>query len=59
MCYNCGCGMPDDDHGDTRNITNDTFEAAAAAVEQTAEEARVNTDILLHEVDRATGQKTS
>lgn len=59
MCYNCGCGMPDDDHGDERNITNATFEAAAEAVDQTAEDARVNTDELLHQVDTATGQRSS
>lgn len=32
MCMSCGCGKPDDDHGDSRNITmNDLNEAAAAA----------------------------
>jgi hypothetical protein len=31
MCMSCGCGKPDDDHGDSRNITmNDLNEAAAA-----------------------------
>lgn len=59
MCYNCGCGMPDDDHGDARNITNATFESAAEAVDQSAEEARQNTDELLHQVNKASGQKTS
>lgn len=59
MCYNCGCAMPDDDHGDARNITNATFEAAAEAVDQRPEQARTNTDQLLHEVDHASGQKTS
>lgn len=59
MCYNCGCGMPDDDHGDARNITNATFEAAAEAVDQSAEEARSNTDELLHEVNMTSGRKAS
>jgi hypothetical protein len=25
MCYNCGCGNPQDDMGDTNNITEQTF----------------------------------
>jgi len=32
MCVSCGCGRPNDDHGDTRNITlNDLDQAAMAA----------------------------
>ena len=32
MCMSCGCGNPDDDHGDSRNITmNDLNRAAEAA----------------------------
>ena len=32
MCVSCGCGRPNDDHGDTRNITlNDIDQAAIAA----------------------------
>lgn len=26
MCYDCGCGMPDDDHGDPKHITSKTFQ---------------------------------
>lgn len=26
MCYNCGCGMPDDDMGNLKNITNKTID---------------------------------
>lgn len=59
MCYNCGCQLPDDDHGDPRNITNATFQAAAEAVGQSAKDARVNSDELLHLVDMATGNKAS
>ncbi|MGH8936744.1 MAG: hypothetical protein ACRDXD_10880 [Acidimicrobiia bacterium] len=51
--------MPDDDHGDPRNITNRTFEQAAQAVEQSAGEARDNTLDLLGEVDTTTGAKPS
>ena len=32
MCLSCGCGQPNDDHGDSRNITlNDIDQAAKAA----------------------------
>ena len=40
MCYNCGCDMPDDDMGDSKNITNKTFEEAAKASGQTVEQAK-------------------
>lgn len=28
MCYNCGCKMPYEDHGDKDNITEEFFERA-------------------------------
>lgn len=48
MCYNCGCGMPDDDMGvghagvdpDGKSITNKTFKAAAASQGMTEEQAK-------------------
>ena len=43
MCYNCGCGMPDNDMGNPKNITNKTFEEAASAAGQSTEEAKRNT----------------
>lgn len=58
MCYNCGCELPDDDHGSADNLTNADFDAAAKAVGQTPEEARRNTLSLLEKVDLASG-KTS
>jgi hypothetical protein len=33
MCLSCGCNEPDDDHGDERNITTKSLEAAAKAGE--------------------------
>lgn len=42
MCYNCGCGMPDDDMGDPNNITNETIKKAAQASNQTEEDAKKN-----------------
>jgi len=50
MCYNCGCGMPNDNLGDPRNITNKTFEEAAKAASQSPEEAKRNTLQLLKKV---------
>lgn len=42
MCYNCGCGMLDDDMGNPKNITTKTFEEAAQAAGQSIEEAKSN-----------------
>ncbi len=53
MCYNCGCQMPDNDMGNPDNITNKTFEEAAKAAGQNAEEAKKNTLELLQ---KALGQ---
>ena len=47
MCYNCGCGMSDNDMGHPENITETTFQAAAQASGQTAEEAKRETLKLL------------
>jgi hypothetical protein len=38
----CGCGRPNDDHGDSANITYDQLEAAAKAAEIDAESAADN-----------------
>jgi hypothetical protein len=59
MCYNCGCGKPNDDHGkghmgvDTNGkaITDKTFEAAGKAFDQTLFETRANTEEMLAEVN--------
>jgi hypothetical protein len=50
MCYNCGCGMPNNDMGKPENITNKTFEKAAAAMGQTAKEGEKNARDLLEKV---------
>lgn len=49
MCYNCGCGMPDDNMGSDDNITNATFEKAAKAQKQTLEEVKRNVYEILKE----------
>lgn len=48
MCYNCGCGIPDDDMGHPEAaITEQTFKKAAQAFEMTIEEAKEETYKLL------------
>jgi hypothetical protein len=47
MCYNCGCGMPDNDGGSAKNIVDKTFVEAAKAAGQSVEEAKKNTLELL------------
>jgi len=41
-CLSCGCGLPHDDHGDPRNITQDDVQAAAAAAELPGGQAASN-----------------
>ena len=48
MCLSCGCGEPDDNHGDSRHITTEMLEAAAEAAEITTEEAANNIVQALH-----------
>ena len=57
MCYNCGCGLPDDDMGqgnagsdpNGKSITNKTFEEAAKSQGMNAEDAKRETLKLLKE----------
>ena len=61
MCYNCGCGMPDDPMGkghagvelNGKSITNRTFGVAADSQGMEAEEAKKNTLKLLQKVLKA------
>lgn len=50
MCYNCGCGMPNNDMGKPENITNKTFEAAAKTMDQPVKDAKKNARELLEKV---------
>lgn len=55
MCYNCGCGMPDDDMGqgnagvdpNGKSITTKTFQAAASSQNMSADDAMKHTLELL------------
>ena len=57
MCYNCGCGVPDDDMGkghagvdpSGKAITTKTFQAAAESQKMDFAQAQKNTLALLEE----------
>ena len=42
MCLDCGCGEPNERHGDDRHITMDDVRAAAEASEISLEDATRN-----------------
>ncbi len=42
MCLSCGCGEPNNDHGNASNITMQDLEAAAKAADITPEQAADN-----------------
>ena len=54
MCYNCGCGMPEDDMGNPDNITEEDIEKAARASNQSKEDAKKN---MLEMLQKQLGQK--
>lgn len=42
MCASCGCGIPNDNHGDERHINFDQLKAAAEAAGVTVQEVVSN-----------------
>lgn len=42
MCMSCGCGSPNDTHGDSRNITQDDLNNAAQAANIDPQQAAQN-----------------
>ena len=61
MCYNCGCGMPDDAMGQGqagfdksgKSITDKTFEVAAMSQGMSVKDAKKNTlELLKKELER-------
>lgn len=42
MCMSCGCGEPNNDHGDKRNITQNNLDQAAQAAKISASQAAQN-----------------
>jgi hypothetical protein len=49
MCYDCGCRMSGEAHGDPKHITDQTFEMAARASDESKQEAMRNVLDLLKE----------
>ena len=54
MCLNCGCGKPDDDHGNPANITADDLHRAGAANGQSL---RTSAQNILDTVDAMAGEQ--
>ena len=59
MCYNCGCGLPDDDMGKGQvsmgggSLTEKDFESMAKKWGMTKEEAKQNTlDMLKKQLEK-------
>jgi hypothetical protein len=50
MCMSCGCGKPNDQHGDQANIIYDQLEAAAKAANIDAEQAADNIHALAKQI---------
>lgn len=46
MCASCGCGVPNDKHGDDRHLTMEEVEAAAEAAGISVEEVVRNLDAM-------------
>jgi hypothetical protein len=42
MCASCGCGEPDEQHGNSANITQSQIDDAASAADITPEQAARN-----------------
>jgi hypothetical protein len=42
MCVSCGCGQPNNDHGNKDLITMDELQKAARAANQTVDDAAKN-----------------
>lgn len=49
MCANCGCRIPEDKHGDERNIAWSDIEAAAQANDQSVAETIRHIDEMARE----------
>jgi len=59
MCWNCGCMMPDDDHGSPDNITTETLrKAGRAAGPETIQGIMSNMDQIYDRKVRGTAVET-
>ncbi len=53
MCLNCGCGKPDDDHGNEANITMDDLRRAGEANGQDVDQTVANIERAYHATPEA------
>jgi hypothetical protein len=59
MCMNCGCGKPNDDHGDELNITQRDLDRAAEAARISTDEAAQNIMDCCRMIDASGAQQRS
>ena len=59
MCLDCGCGKPNDQHGDDRHITMDDVRSAAEASGISVEEASRNIQSGLKNADTGSSQRST
>ena len=55
MCLDCGCGEPNERHGDDRHITMDDIRAAAEASEISVDEAARNINDGIRQAQQSSG----
>ena len=58
MCMSCGCGKPNDDHGDQRNITQADLDRAAQAANISPDQAAQNIMDCCRQMPSGQGQST-
>jgi hypothetical protein len=59
MCASCGCGKPNDQHGDSRHITLDQIQEAAKASDISAMEVAKNLMDSVQQSGGSTGSTSS
>jgi len=59
MCLDCGCGEPNEDHGDSRHITMDSIQSAAQASEISVDEVVKNISDGVRQAQKTSGQTGS
>ena len=53
MCMNCGCGKPEDRHGNDANITMDDLRKAGEANDQDVDQVMANIEQAYHSTDES------
>ena len=55
MCLDCGCGEPNERHGDDRHLTMDDIKAAAEASEISVDDAARNINDGIRQAQQSSG----